>query len=95
MNITRKKERNSLKEKSDYSIELDRINYIVMIEILDRHIDQTKEDLPYMAEIDQKREGALFDLVFTIREKLIKKGGGIKIGFIFSFLFAVFSCIIT
>jgi hypothetical protein len=45
---------------------------MIMIELCDRYIEQTKEDLPYMEENDRKREGALFDLVFSIRENLIK-----------------------
>jgi len=50
----------------------EKIDCMIMIELCDRYIEQTKEDLPYMAEIDRKREGALFDLVFSIREDLIK-----------------------
>lgn len=61
----------SMGEKSS-DIVLDRLSCIIVCEILDRYIEQTKEDLPYMAEIDRKREGALFDLVFSIRENLIK-----------------------
>ena len=50
----------------------EKIDCMIMIELCNRYIEQTKEDLPYMAEIDRKREGALFDLVFSIRENLIK-----------------------
>ena len=56
--------------KSD--IVLDRMSCVIVCEILDRYIEETKEDLPYMEETDRKREGALFDLVFSIRENLIK-----------------------
>ena len=56
--------------KSD--IVLDRLSCVIVCEILDRYIEETKEDLPYMEEADRKREGALFDLVFSIRENLIK-----------------------
>lgn len=50
----------------------EKIDCMIMIELCDRYIEQTKEDLPYMEENDRKREGALFDLVFSIRENLIK-----------------------
>lgn len=56
--------------KSD--IVLDRLSCVIVCEILDRYIEETKEDLPYMEETDRKREGVLFDLVFSIRENLIK-----------------------
>ena len=62
----------SMEEKTNRDIVLDRLTCIIVCEILDRYIEETKEDLPYMAEIDKKREGALFDLVFSIRENLIK-----------------------
>lgn len=50
----------------------EKIDCMIMIELCDRYIEQTKEDLPYMEENDRKIEGALFDLVFSIRENLIK-----------------------
>lgn len=50
----------------------EKIVCMIMIELCDRYIEQTKEDLPYMEENDRKREGALFDLVFSIRENLSK-----------------------
>lgn len=56
--------------KSD--IVLDRMSCVIVCEILDRYIEETKEDMPYMEETDRKREGVLFDLVFSIRENLIK-----------------------
>lgn len=56
--------------KSD--IVLDRLSCVIVCEILDRYIEETELDLPYMEETDRKREGALFDLVFSIRENLIK-----------------------
>lgn len=62
----------SMEEKSNSDIVLDRVSCLIVCEILDRYIEQTKDDLPYMAEIDRKREGALFDLVFSIREDIIK-----------------------
>ena len=64
-------ERVSMEErKSD--IDLDRMSCVIVCEILDRYIEEAKEDLPYMEETDRKREGALFDLAFSIRENLIK-----------------------
>ena len=56
--------------KSD--IVLDRLSCVIVCESLDRYIEETELDLPYMEETDRKREGALFDLVFSIRENLIK-----------------------
>lgn len=64
-------ERVSMEErKSD--VVLDRLSCVIVCEILDRYIEEIKLDLPYMEETDRKREGALFDLVFSIRENLIK-----------------------
>lgn len=56
--------------KSD--VVLDQLSCVIVCEILDRYMEETKLDLPYMEETDRKREGALFDLVFSIRENLIK-----------------------
>lgn len=56
--------------KSD--VVLDQLSCVIVCEILDRYIEETKLDLPYMEETDRKREGILFDLVFSIRENLIK-----------------------
>lgn len=64
-------ERASMEERKN-DIVLDRMSCVIVCEILDRYIEETKEDLPYMEETDRKREGALFDLVFSIRENLIK-----------------------
>lgn len=64
-------ERVSMEErKSD--VVLDRLSCVIVCEILDRYIEETKEYLPYMEETDRKREGVLSDLVFSIRENLIK-----------------------
>lgn len=56
--------------KSD--VVLDRLSCVIVCEILYRYINYTKLDLPYMEETEREREGILVDLVFSIRENLIK-----------------------
>lgn len=64
-------ERVSMEERKN-DIVLDRMSCVIVCEILDRYINYTKLDLPYMEETDRKREGAFFELVFSLREGLIK-----------------------
>ena len=64
-------ERVSMEERKN-DIVLDQLSCVIVCKILDRYIEETKLDLPYMEETDREREGILFDLVFSIRENLIK-----------------------